>query len=400
MSIGEDQAAASPEAAPWTGWQHPSGPVARIVLPNGMPVWLVTSYEDAMAALIDSRLSKNVSSAAPEIRDLIGIDPAPSILNQQMNLADPPDHTRLRKLVSKAFTPRRVAHLESRIQEITDSLLDEIAPRGQAELRSSFISPLVSAVLYEMLGVPFEDRADFEHYTEAFVGLSNEASGEAMAEAAGWFDQYLTGLVARLREEPGDDLLSAMIQVQEQDGGVTDLEIRSTVMLLLVAGAETTINLLSNGILALVKNPAQLAALRADPELVPGAVEELLRFTSPVSVVVHRFATEDLTIGDAKISTGDNVLVSLAAANRDQAKFSDPDVLDLTRQAGGHVAFGHGIHFCIGAPLARLKGQIGLATLLRRFDNLELTVPVEELTWAPSVVANSLDKLPVTFTAR
>lgn len=384
---------------PWTPGIPQPGPVERLLLPDGNPVWMITRYDEALAAFNNRKLSKNLDSALPELWPSLGYDGKKSILNQHMNLADPPEHTRLRKLVSKAFTPRRVAELGHRVQEITDSLLDEIASAGEADLKDAFIAPMVATVLYEMLGVPMADRDDFERNTYTFVGLGNSSKPEEVVAAVIWFEQYLTQLTALRRAEPGGDLISGLILAQEDDDTLGDLEIRSTVMLLLLAGAETTVNLLTNGILALLRNPGQLAELRADPEKLPAAVEELLRLTSPVFTVVYRFAKEDMTLGDAKVRAGEHVMISLAAANHDENQFPDAERLDIHRDASKHLALGHGAHFCIGAPLARLKGNIALRAILSRFDDLRLAVPEEELTWTPSLVANSLDRLPVTFTA-
>ncbi|MFC9927897.1 cytochrome P450 [Streptomyces sp. NPDC127190] len=383
---------------PWAPGLPEPGPVEQLLLPDGNPVWMVTRYEDALAALTNRKLSKNLDNALPELWPSLGYDGRKSILNQHMNLADPPEHTRLRRLVSKAFTPRRVADLGTRIQQISDELLDAVAEKGTADLKDAFISPLISTVLYEMLGVPLADIEEFERNTYIFVGLGNSSSPEEVVASVGWFETYLTDLTAQRRAHPGDDLISGLVQANEDGDALADLEIRSTVMLLLLAGAETTINLLSNGILALLRHPEQLAEVKADPELLGPAVEELLRLTSPVFTVVYRFATEDMELGGAKVRAGEHVMISLAAANHDAAQFGDPETLDIHRDASRHLALGHGTHFCIGAPLARLKARIALRTLFDRFDDLRLAVPEEQLTWTPSLVANSLDQLPVTFT--
>ncbi|MGW7243983.1 cytochrome P450 family protein [Streptomyces sp. NPDC054804] len=384
---------------PWAPGLPEPGPVEQLLLPDGNPVWMITRYDDALAALNNRKLSKHFDNALPELWPSVGYDGRKSILNQHMNLADPPEHTRLRRLVSKAFTPRRVADLGERIQQITDELLDAVAEAGTADLKASFISPLISTVLYEMLGVPLADVEEFERNTYIFVGLGNSSSPEEVVASVGWFEEYLTKLTAQRRADPGPDLISGLVQANEDGDALADLEIRSTVMLLLLAGAETTINLLSNGILALLRNPEQLAELKDDPEGLAPAIEELLRLTSPVFTVVYRFATEDMELGGAQVKAGEHVMISLAAANHDPGQFSDPETLDIHRDASKHLALGHGTHFCIGAPLARLKARIALRTLFDRFDDLRLAVPDEKLTWTPSLVANSLDHLPVTFTA-
>ncbi len=385
---------------PWAPGLPEPRPVERLLLPDGNPVWMITRYEDAFAALNNRKLSKHFDNARPELWPSLGYDGRKSILNQHMNLADPPEHTRLRKLVSKAFTPRRVADLGERIQQITDELLDAVAEAGTADLKDSFISPLISTVLYEMLGVPLADRDEFERNTYIFVGLGNSSSPEEVITSVGWFEEYLTNLTAQRRAHPGDDLISGLVQANEDGDALADLEIRSTVMLLLLAGAETTINLLSNGILQLLCNPEQLAELKTgDPDALGRAIEELLRLTSPVFTVVYRFAKEDMVLGGAQVKAGEHVMISLAAANHDPHQFRDPETLDIHRDASRHLALGHGTHFCIGAPLARLKARIALRTLFDRFDDLRLAVPEADLTWTPSLVANSLDHLPVTFTA-
>ncbi|MEU3290590.1 cytochrome P450 family protein [Streptomyces longwoodensis] len=384
---------------PWTPGLPEPRPVEQLLLPDKTPVWMVTRYEDALTALNSRRLSKDLGSALPDLWPALGYDGRKSILNQHMNLADPPEHTRLRALVSRAFTPRRVADLGERIQKITDELLDGVAAAGTADLKDAFIAPLVSTVLYEMLGVPLADWAEFERNTYIFVGLGSSSSPEEVIASVGWFEDYLTRLTAQRRAEPGNDLISGLVQANVDGDALADLEIRSTVMLLLLAGAETTINLLSNGIMHLLRDPHQLAELKSDPEKLGPAVEELLRLTSPVFTVVYRFAKEDMELGGARIAKGEHVMISLAAANHDPAQFADPDTLDIHRDASRHLALGHGTHFCIGAPLARLKARIALRTLIDRFDDLRLAVPDEQLTWTPSLVANSLDHLPVTVTA-
>ncbi|ARP73399.1 cytochrome P450 [Streptomyces pluripotens] len=383
---------------PWTPGLPEPRPVEQLLLPDGNPVWMITRYEDALAALNNRKLSKNLDNALPELWPSLGYDGRKSILNQHMNLADPPEHTRLRGLVSKAFTPRRVADLGERIQQITDELLDAVAGAGTADLKDEFISPLISTVLYEMLGVPLADRDEFERNTYIFVGLGNSTSPQEVVASVGWFEEYLTDLTAQRRADPGPDLISGLVQANEDGDALADLEIRSTVMLLLLAGAETTINLLSNGILALLRNPEQLAELKNRPETLGPAIEELLRLTSPVFTAVYRFATQDMMLGGARVKAGEHVMISLAAANHDAGQFSDPETLDIRRDASRHLALGHGPHFCIGAPLARLKARIALRTLFDRFDDLQLAVSQEKLTWTPSLVANSLDHLPVTFT--
>jgi cytochrome P450 len=400
MSNNVDEATATGPANVNRPGRCPVGPVRQIALPDGQPVWLVTRHADVRATLTDPKVGKNITYANPGLWRFLGYTGEQSMLHNNMLTNDPPEHTRLRRLVTKAFTPRRVAQMRERISELTESLLDAVAPLGETDLKRTFATPLSVTVIHDMLAIPPADRDEFQHYMDAFVGLSDSMSAEDMAAAVNWSEKYLTGLIANRRENPGEDLISALIDAQERDDRLTDVEIRSTVLLLVLAGSETTVNLVANGMLCLLSNPDQLAALRADPALLPGAIEELLRFTSPVIAVVHRFPTENLTIGTTEIPAGEHLVVHLDAANHDPDEFDDPDRLDLRRDAGTQVAFGWGSHFCLGANLARIQAEVALGSLLRRFDDLELAAPASELTWTSSVVANSLEALPVTFTPR
>jgi cytochrome P450 len=376
------------------------GPVHRVTLPDGMPAWLVTGHNEARTALSDPRLRRSIRVAAPELRPYLMLASDEFVLNRHMLFADPPDHTRLRKLVSQAFTARRIERLRPRIQEITDELVDAIAPCGEADLMEALALPLPITVICEMLGVPLADRDDFQRHADVLIGVNGVTDPNELIETGVWFDRYLAEMIAERRREPRDDLISALLAAQEADDRLTDVEVRSSAFLLLTAGFETTVNLMANGLLALLGHPDRLAALYADPELVPAAVEEFLRYDSPVSSVLYRFATEPMTIGGVEIQPGEHVAVSLPAANYDPERFPDPHVLNLGRNTNGHLSFGHGIHFCLGAPLARLEGQIAVGTLLRRLAGLELAVPVEMLTWKPSFIVHHLHRLPVRFTVR
>jgi hypothetical protein len=373
--------------------------VHRVKLPDGMPSVLITGHSEAREALSDPRLVRGIDAAAPHLHQYHPLASSDYPLSQHMLFADPPDHARLRKLVSKAFTRRRVEQLRPRVQQITDELIDAFAPKGRADLVEAFALPLPIAVISEMLGVPFADRGEFELHAETLTGI-NAASGFDDIIAAGrWFDGYLTALVDQRRARPGDDLISAMVAAQEQDDRLTDLEIRSNALLLLSAGFETTVNLIANGVLALLRHPEALALLRAEPDLLPDAVEELLRYDSPVSSITYHFAREPLEIGGVAIHPGEHVVISVAAANHDPAIFDEPSRLDLRRDVNGQgLSFSHGIHFCLGAPLARLEGEIAFSTVLRRLRNLELAVPEGILSWQPSFVLHRLASLPVTFT--
>ncbi|WP_405784504.1 cytochrome P450 [Streptomyces sp. NBC_01378] len=374
------------------------GPVRRAVLAGGLEAWLVTRYEDCLAALSDSRLSSDVRDASdPRLLERLPATERESMLRTMLR-SDPPDHTRLRRLVSKAFTARRVAELRPRVQEITDGLLDAIVPAGKAELVEDFALPLPVTVISELLGVPVADRDDFHRWTDDMILRGAEPPDPARIDRA-WrhMRSYLTGLLQDKRARPGDDLLSALIATRDEEHQLDEDELIAMAFLLLVAGYITTVNLIGSGIAALLAHPDQLQILRDDPELLPGAIEEFLRYDGPVNPGIARFAREDVAIAGVAIPRGATVLVASAIADRDPAQFPDPDRLDVTRQDNAHLAFGHGIHYCLGAPLARLEGQIAMETALRRLPHLSLAVPPSELRWRSGGLRGP-EKLPVTFT--
>ncbi|MEW2353635.1 cytochrome P450 [Spirillospora sp. NPDC029432] len=347
------------------------GPVHPIDFPRGATAFLVVDHEHGRAALNDPRLSKDTAhSSVPVDGD--------QFFGGTLLGMDPPDHTRLRALVAKAFTARRTEALRPRVQEITDRLLDAID--GEADLIRALAVPLPVQVICELLGVPAADRDRFREWTAVLTVPAPTREARALRrDVALAFNDYLMGVIAERREHPGDDLISGLIEAREGDAALTEVEMLNIVALLLVAGHETTMNLIGNGVLALLQAPDQLALLRKRPELLPAAIEELLRYDGPVDRASQRVALEDMEIAGTPIPKGAWVHVSLGAAGRDPAAFRDPDELDLTRTPNRHVAFGHGLHFCLGAPLARLEGQIAIGSLLERFPDLALAVPAEEL---------------------
>jgi cytochrome P450 len=377
-----------------------AAPVRRVEL-LGMPMWLVTRYEDVRALFgspalsCDARHASNEARARPYVQGVHG-----SPLSRHMLAAEAPDHSRLRRVVNREFTPRRVEALRPRVQQITDALLASFAGRGSADLIEDFAAPLPITIIMELLGVPLADQGDFRHWVDVFTGieLGDHARIPEMNAKAG---AYLTDLVARLRGRSADEadgsLLAALAQVPADQERLDDGELASLAYLLLIAGYTTTVDLIGNGMLALLRNPDQLAALRADPLLLPGGIEEFLRYDGPVSGAMLRFAAEDLKVGGAVIPAGDMVLLSVASADRDPARFDRPDVLDVSRTDRGHVAFGYGIHYCIGAPLARLEGAVALRALLDTFPDMALD-PAAELHWRVSMNIRGLRRLPVTFT--
>jgi cytochrome P450 len=372
-----------------------SGRVCRVDMRMGLPVWMVTRYDDVLAALSDPRLSNDPHHASALTEVMRG-----EFLSRSMIGADPPEHTRLRRLVSKAFTARRVEGLRPRVQEITDALLDGISPRGNADLVAEFGLPLPVTVIGELLGVPEADRDRFRRWTDEMLDRPfDPGSDMALVTAARErMHGYLADLVAAKRAHPADDLLTDLVEATDEGERLDAQELLAMTFLLLIAGYVTTVSLIGNGTLALLRHPDQLDRLRADPSLVPQAVEELLRFDGPVNPGLTRYALDDLEIGGVRIPRGDMVLLAIAAADRDPDRFPAPDRLDIGFADPGHLAFGHGVHYCLGAPLARLEGQVAFAALLTRLPDLALATEEDRLRWTGGGVLRGLRELPVTFT--
>ncbi|MGH3168168.1 MAG: cytochrome P450 family protein [Trebonia sp.] len=365
--------------------------VREVVLPNGIPCWLVTSYDDARALLADSRLGKDYHHAIELLPPEVAAQFASPLYAHMLN-TDPPDHTRFRKLVTKAFTSRMVEGLRPRIEQVAAGLLDAMPAGATADLISAYALPLPVAVISHMLGVPEADRDRFRDWTLSFVA---DTTPEALAEDSRQLSAFLSALIEDKRAHPGDDLISRLVQVSDNGDQLSAGELLNMIFLLLVAGFETTVNLVGNAVLALLHHPGQLALLQSDPALLTGAVEEFLRYEGPVNIATNRFTTEPVRVGGADIPAGQYVLVSLLAANRDERQFADPGRLDITRPPGAHLGFGHGIHHCVGAPLARLEGQIAIGALLRRFPGLVLAAKPEDLRWRDSTQMHGLHELPV-----
>ncbi|MGY4979114.1 cytochrome P450 family protein [Streptomyces sp. 900105755] len=366
------------------------GPVHRVRWPlpdQYHETWLVVGYEEARAALADSRLAKDTEKIGFKFLD-------EELIGKYLLVADPPQHTRLRGLITRAFTARRVAALEPRIQEITDRLLDEMLPRGRADLIDALAYPLPITVISELLGVPELDRERFRKLSNEVVAPS--APGSEYDACVALAD-YLAELIEDKRcAGPSDDLLSDLIRTTGEDGDrLSAGELRGMAYLLLIAGHETTVNLIGNGVLALLTHPDQLAALRADTSLLDGAIEETLRWEGPVENATYRYAAEPLEIAGTAIDRGDPVMISLAGADRDGDRYPEPDRFDIRRDHRGHLAFGHGIHYCLGAPLARLEGRIALRTLLERAPDLALDGPHGQ--WLPGTLMRGVRSLPVAW---
>ncbi|GLY82818.1 cytochrome P450 family protein [Actinoallomurus iriomotensis] len=373
------------------------GPVRRVATVRGIEGWLVTRYEDGLAALSDPRFSSDLRDATDgRLLDLLPSAERESFLRSMIRVG-PPDHTRLRRLVSKAFTARRVAALRPRVQEITDDLIDAVAPAGRADLVADIALPLPVTVICELLGVPVTDRARFQEWTDDILGQEQHYDRDVVDRAWRRMWGYLEGLIADKRGHSGDDLISALITARDDEGSLEEDELVAMAFLLLVAGYITTVNLIAGGTATLLAHPQQLKLVRDDPGLLPGAVEELLRYDGPVNPGVIRFPTEDVEIGGVRIPRGDTVMIATAIADRDPEHFADPDRLDVTRTENTHLAFGHGAHYCLGAPLARLEGEIAIGTILRRLPDLTLAVPFDELRWHVASLRGP-KAVPVTFT--
>ncbi len=370
-------------------------PVYRHVSPGGGVAWYVARYEDALAVLRDNdHFIKDAGKIRPSAKPHTSIHQR---INENMLFADPPDHTRLRALVNQAFTPRRVAAMAGRIQAIADGLLAANARGGEIELIAGYALPLPVIVICEMLGIPEGDQAQVTDWSQAIIspgsrGLSYRARRRKMRE----FVAYLQEIFADRRRRPQDDLITALVQAEEAGDRLSEAELSSMAALLLVTGHETTVNLIGNGTLALLQNREQLALLQKNPGLWDTAVEELLRYDGPVETSTTRWVREDVVFRGQQMRRGDVVRVVLSSANRDAAAFARPDSLDVRRgDVKKHLAFGHGIHYCLGAPLARLEGKIALGRLYGRYPNLRLKIPADQLRWRPGVLFRGLETLPL-----
>jgi cytochrome P450 PksS len=375
-------------------------PIKRVLLPTGEQAWFVTRYDDVVSVLKDERFVKDTANAftPEEAARLPWFRRMFKSLKRNMLETDPPDHTRLRALVAKAFTPRLIEQMRGRIRRLTEHLLNKVQDRGRMDLIRDYALPLPSTIIAEMLGVPPADRYQFHRWSKAVIDAAASTWGLVKAVPnVMLFIRYLRKIIKNRRANPQEDLISALTRVEEAGETLGENEMLSMVFLLLVAGHETTVNLIGNGMLALLEYPRQLEMLRNDPALIKTAVEELLRFTCPVDTATERYAREDVTMDGITIRRGDMVFPVIASANRDERQFSNPDVLDITREPNKHLSFGIGTHFCLGAPLARLEAQIALGTLVRRMPDLRLAVSPTRLRWRSGLVLRGLESLPVKF---
>ncbi|HKR61217.1 MAG TPA: cytochrome P450 [Pyrinomonadaceae bacterium] len=384
---------------PFLAQLRASQPAYHTKLRDKTPVCLVTRYDDVVSLLHDERFTKNRRSAltAEQAKTLPWIPSMFRPLERNMLDVDPPDHTRLRALVHKAFTPGLVEGMTVRAQTLADELLDKVVRRGEMDTIKDFALPLPMTIISEVLGVPSADRDKFHRWTQAVVSLTSPSPTLRVIPSVWKFIRYLRRFFKIRRRNPQNDLVSVLIRAEEAGDRLSEDELLAMVFLLLIAGHETTVNLIGNGVLALMENPDQMERLRREPELIKSAVEELLRFTSPVFTTTERYARVSTTLNGVTILQGEMLLGVIGSANRDETVFEKPNALNLARDPNKHLSFGHGIHFCLGAPLARMEARIAINTLLRRLPNIELKGPAECLRWKASIFLRGLEKLPVRF---
>ncbi|KPI32899.1 Linalool 8-monooxygenase [Actinobacteria bacterium OV450] len=370
-----------------------AGPVHRVALPDGSPVWLVTRAPDVRDGLADARFSVNKRHSTTGFS---GFSLPPALDANLLNV-DPEDHLRLRRLVAKGFTARHVESLRAGIQDCVDELVtglaQEIARSGEADLVGSFARPLPLRTVGALLRVPAPDQERFSGWVATMLAPRTK---EELVAAVGHAHRFLKELVEQRRGAPGDDMLSGLIAARDDEDRLTEDELVSLAFLILMAGSETVQHVIGSGLLTLLTHPDQLAVVRADPARLPDAVEELLRYTGPHQTAVRRFPTEPVEIGGVRIPAGDTVLFSLASAHRDPERHPDPDRFDIDRDDKAHLALGHGLHYCLGAPLARLQISLALAALLDRLPGLRPALPVDQLSWTTTFRFHALRALPVT----
>jgi cytochrome P450 len=376
-------------------------PVQRVRLADGHPAWVVLGHDAARQALNDPRISKDMVAALHDNDDVVAEGlPGPEFSRHMLNV-DPPDHTRLRRLVSRAFVPGRIAALESAIRAIADNLLDELdaaGPGATVDLIEGYAYPLPFGVIGELLGIPAADRLRLHAWFQVLLtGWAGDPPPEAV-EASDGIVAYLGELVDAKRQSPGGDLVSVLVAATDGDT-LTTQELLSSLFQLIVAGHDTTASLIGNGVVALLDHPGQLQALLADPGQIAAAIDELIRFTAPVPHATFRVTTEPVAFGGVRIPAREQVLVCLGSANREPGRFPAPDVLDIGRSNGPNLGFGHGIHYCLGAPLARLEARVAFEALLGRHPGLQLAVSRDALAWAhgDGLVLRGLVSLPVVL---
>lgn len=375
-------------------------PVYPVMLPDKRTIWLVTRYDDVVAVLKDNRFVKDPANVKPGFKTVTQpwLPRFALPLNRHMLNKDKSDHTRLRGLVNKAFSPQMVERMRNGIQLITSSLLDRIKDKKHFDLIADYALPIPTTVISEMMGVPEADRKKFNRWTNAVMQVTTTRWGMLRAIPNVWaFVRYIRKFIRMRRHEPHDDLVSELVKAEVDGEQLNEDELVGMVFLLLVAGHETTVNLIGNGVLSLLQYPSQMDLLQNDPMLIKSAIEELLRFESPVEMGTERYASEDISIAGTTIPGGSLVGVVLASANRDENQFASADILDIQRDPNKHLAFGIGTHYCTGAPLARMEGQIAINTLLQTLPSFKINIQPELLRWRPGLVTRGLESLPITI---
>jgi cytochrome P450 len=373
-----------------------------VPMPTRQRAWLVTRYSDVLDVLKDARFAKNPRNAmSPEqLKKRPWIPKLFKPLEQNMLDLDSPDHTRLRALVHKAFTPRLIEQMRDEIQTLTNELLDAAEPKGGMDLIADFALPLPLTIIGRILGVPAKDNDKFHRWTKTLLSAETNNNYFVFIPTIIYlirFMRYLKKLIKERRTHPKDDLITALVQAKDGSDKLSGDEVLAMIFLLLVAGHETTVNLIGSGSLALLEHPDQLEKLRSEPAIIKPAIEELLRFVCPVEMATERYAREDITIAGTTIPRGELVLTVIGSANRDADYFDNPDSLDVTRENNKHLAFGLGAHYCLGAPLSRLEGQIAISTLIRPMPNLRLSIAPDQIRWRGGIILRGLEALPVSF---
>jgi len=374
--------------------QHPDS--------NGNDMWFITRAEEIETVLRDHKTFvknwRNTRTAA-EAAELDELPETAKLLEHHMLNMDGGDHIRVRSLVNKAFTPRMVNQMRDRVQSVADELIANFIDSGQTDLITAYAFPLPIVVIMEMLGIPVADRDKFRIWSHVFIAPASVTEKEGLDANALLMDfiEYLRLLFAERRKAPKHDLISALIAAEEEGDKLTESELYGMVILLIVAGHETTTNLIGNGTLAFIQHPEQLALLQTDPRLIESAVEEIIRYCGPVDRATIRFVAQDTELAGQRLQRGDVVSVVVNSANRDRTKFDDADTFDIRRTDNKHLGFGYGVHYCLGAQLARMEGDIALSTLFARLPNLRLAVPVEDLVWDTVPITRGMKQMPVQW---
>lgn len=371
---------------------------------RGHLAWLVARYDDAVHVLkSDDIFAKDAKNAmTPEQYKRVPKVPFKSLSRNLLGV-DAPDHTRLKKLVHKAFSPRAVEQMRQETETLTHQLLDQMDAKRQrgepVDLIADYALPIPLTIIGRMLGVPEDESDKFHRWTQNMVHIGAASGVGALVRLPGIFNlaNYIRKLVRKRAAQPQDDLISALVAAREEDDRLTEDELVAMIFLLLTAGHETTVNLIGSGTLALLQHPDQIERWRGNPDLNKSAIEELLRYVTPAEIATERFAATDTTVAGVEIQRGDLVFAMIGSANRDERRFEDPEALNLARQDNKHISFGQGIHYCVGAPLSRLEAQIALPALIERFPNLRLSAPVDQLEWRGNAILRGLLALPVAL---